>query len=442
MSEETIEWIFIVEDVPPYLYELNNILAVPQGFQNRIRYQKKWFPDRDEPEVGQRGIITLRVTPRNNIDDFEIGGPDERTYPIRCVEINNVREVGDVIYLEFINKELPGIYGEATGSDGLVMDEEFRTFREEMAECHDFDAKNDDDETVELENMVIQATDLDYSTLNCSAVSDDELGAWGDITEVLGKRVERFNDFDFVRISDFSRANEGSENQAKILRVEDESRYKVTNDQTYEISLIQRTYTMHHDEREHNYSVLVPRNIRIESGPEIDTIISNRSVGSKYDILKFKIRPRISGWRKRTFFRVVFDKEPPTDFLEVENSENPPEIILNAYLDEGDHGLVGTETIEAENPTATNDENSTPRPDLVPKIEVPIEIGMKRRQKAIMLFIGLMYPLGAAVLLLPNVNQTDKNIATVILVGVVIISYQLPKLKGFREWAVTFLTGR
>ena len=46
--------IIIVNSIPPYCYELNNILSLPDGFNYRFRYQKKkmgeWMPEIENPK--------------------------------------------------------------------------------------------------------------------------------------------------------------------------------------------------------------------------------------------------------------------------------------------------------------------------------------------------------------------------------------------------------
>src|SRR5689334_2753489 len=88
--------IIIVNSIPPYCYELNNMLSLTNGFSYRFRYQKKkqgnWMPEITDPSELENcsGLIVLRDF--HNTADL---------IPIRKIFIYKTIIIGDIVYLEY-----------------------------------------------------------------------------------------------------------------------------------------------------------------------------------------------------------------------------------------------------------------------------------------------------------------------------------------------------
>src|SRR3990172_4338085 len=83
--------LIIINTIPPYCYEINSILALPDGFEYRVRFQEKWIPTITDPVriAGHPGLIVLR--------DFDTG----RFSPIRHIFVTKVLRVGEFFHIRF-----------------------------------------------------------------------------------------------------------------------------------------------------------------------------------------------------------------------------------------------------------------------------------------------------------------------------------------------------
>ena len=78
--------IIIVNTIPPYGYEINNIIGLPEGFPYRFRYRQWYIPEIPDPsQISDcAGLIVLR--------NFETA----KFIPVRKIRISNIRKVGDM----------------------------------------------------------------------------------------------------------------------------------------------------------------------------------------------------------------------------------------------------------------------------------------------------------------------------------------------------------
>ena len=83
--------LIIVNAIAPYCFELNNFLAMPQGFNYRFRYRRFWMPTIGDPKEleGLPLLIILRI--------FESG----ELIPLREATVERISEVGDVVHIEY-----------------------------------------------------------------------------------------------------------------------------------------------------------------------------------------------------------------------------------------------------------------------------------------------------------------------------------------------------
>lgn len=394
--------IIIINDIAPYIYEINNILCLPKDFRYRVRYrnyEQRWMPEVDNPAElgGCDALIVLREKETSFL------------YPIRKVKINNVETIGDIIYIEFINKEIVDISSNESSRN-------IETFHKELeAKIAEDGWENRPGEDL---NSLIFFTEDDY-TVNLSGNHRNEIGRWGELVGILATGLDKYRDFDFIKIHDISAESGGT---AEIVNRKDArgAKYELNDKTTYDIRVVQRTRTHVQDES----MVIVPRTLRLETGPEIENLISKLTISGKYDIMRFKIRPDIDNWEGNSFLRLVFDREK-----------------LNRQYHFDDNKFQQQELpLDLDSGNSYDAVDNIPREDLIPSIEIPISIRKTTQQRNYSIFLSVLFGIVAVLIFVPDLlvfwmaNPSSglvQNIQNGLVVVLIIMSASLKDFQSY-----------
>lgn len=296
--------IIIVNSIPPYCYELNNILSLPDNFSYRFRYQKtkqgNWMPEIQNPYElkNKQGLIVLR--------DFQTTA---EFIPIRKIFINNILVIGDIVYIEYLLKEKIELSSDLTERDNQI-----NLFNQRIVTDINL-AKYPNTPLTDLRNLIFFGTDYTYDiqdTKYKGAAEDKDSNKWGNIIETIGKYkgvgLPVYNNNDFFKIIGITDEN-GTFVKQKVKN--SKAYYEIENKKIYKIQFLQRTYTGRSNVGDS--SVLTPRIVELATGnPEIIPIISQRDIMGKYDLLELTFKSNVTSPALHSFLLLrVKDSEPP-----------------------------------------------------------------------------------------------------------------------------------
>ena len=283
--------VIIVNSIEPYCHELNNILALPEAFTYRFRYQKnklgEWMPEVDDPKElrGCEGLVVLR--------EFQ---KTAKFIPIRKIALYNVMVIGDIVYLEYrLGLRIP------FSSDLKKRDEQIARFNQRILT----DIKTDiypNTPGEDLKNLVFFGTDYTYDFLDedyRGAPEDEDANRWGNLIDLIGTfeghGIEVLRDVDFLKITDIS---DDDGNPARIIERREQAEFLLKNRRNYSMRFLQRAHTG----RKGTSAVLTPRTIQLVlDSSELKPIIDRVDVLGKYDFLKLTFRPEITSSAKNSF---------------------------------------------------------------------------------------------------------------------------------------------
>jgi hypothetical protein len=296
--------LIIVNSIPPYCYELNNILSLPDNFSYRFRYQKakqgNWMPEIQNPYElkNKHGLIVLR--------DFQTTA---EFIPIRKIFIDNILVIGDIVYIEYLLKEKVELSSDLTERDSQIS-----LFNQRIVTDINLQ-KYPNAPLTDLKNLIFFGTDYSYDiqdTKYQGAAEDKDSNKWGNIIETIGKYkgvgLPVYNNNDFFKIIGITDEN-GIFAKQKFKN--SKAYYEIDNKKIYKIQFLQRTYTG----RSHvgDSSVLTPRIVELATGnPEIIPIISQKDIMGKYDLLELTFKCNVTSPTLQSYLLLrVRDSEPP-----------------------------------------------------------------------------------------------------------------------------------
>jgi hypothetical protein len=265
--------IIIFNSIRPYAYEVNNILAVPDGFTYRFRFRHKWMPTIESPSdlVGRRGLVLLR--------DFD----NAKFVPLRRIQVSNILEVGEVSYIEYVLEDIIEF-----DSDEQIRKRQLDEFNERMKAAiigyENMPGEN-------LEKLIFLYTDLAYGIRDRHYQGLEQnrvLNSWGNLTQIISQ-MECFTDFDFLKVVQII-DSKGEMVPIVVRSYPNTGRFQLRSSTIYRAHVFQRAFT----HREGDSSVISRRQIAIKGEPgEVRTIQSTYSVAGKYDLYKyyFKTEP-------------------------------------------------------------------------------------------------------------------------------------------------------
>lgn len=215
----------IINSIPPYAYEVNNILALPNGMPYRARFRQEWMPEISSPNDIEYhdGVVVLR-----NWETAEL-------IPLRRIRTTDVEPVGDIYYINYVLSDL--IEYDSNKQDRL---NQVKVFNEKAAiELRPFPNEPKSD----LRRLVFLGADSVAGIIDSHQkreLSDKEYDNWGKILTLLGD-MECFLDVDFLR---FIRLTDADKKIQKIVRRGMDTRYFIENEKMYYLDILQRSFTL------------------------------------------------------------------------------------------------------------------------------------------------------------------------------------------------------
>lgn len=294
--------IIIVNSIPPYCYELNNILSLPDNFSYRFRYQKKkqgnWMPEIANPLELQNcnGLIVLR--------DFQVSAD---FVPIRKIYITRVQMIGDIVYIEYLLKQKSEL-----SSDLQERERQLSIFNTRINIDINL-SKYPNVPNQDLANLVFFGADYTYDFEDNAykgANSDRDSNRWGNIIETIGTYKKNgfaiYKDSDFLKIIGIQ-DEEGRE--APVVQTDNRYYYRLANHTVYRLVFLQRTFTG----RVGNSAVIKSREVILKAGnPEVEPIIAQKDIMGKYDLIELTFRSNISGRNLKSYLILeISDDSPP-----------------------------------------------------------------------------------------------------------------------------------
>ena len=257
----------IFNSIPPYAFEANIILALPDGMPYRARFRKEWHPDINNPrDIELRdGVLVLR--------DWDTGS----LIPIRRIRIRKVDPVGDIYYIDYLLTNLIEY-----DSDDQTRDNQVKDFNERILfELRPYQNNPGED----LIKLVFMGSDLAANISDShpkGELDQREFDNWGKIVSLIGK-IGCYLDQDFLKIIRLS--DEGGK-QRKFVSVGGIKRYSLSNTKVYYLDVFQRSFTTKTAD-----SSVTTRTIKLSA--EIDAIkpIRDRfAIVGKYDMYRFRLK--------------------------------------------------------------------------------------------------------------------------------------------------------
>lgn len=274
--------LIIVNSIPHYCYEVNNILSLPKSFEYRLRYQKgitsDWLPTIDDPSSleDSRALIVLR--------DWSTAS----FIPLRWVHIQNVHLVGDVVYFDFELRNLVD----------LKLNQPSQAYHYRMFNQYVERAVGDYENfpNTDLGNLVLFTKPSAEVYYSMEPDRNPDIKKWGDMVTVLGE-LDVYEDFDFYKLI-------GIESDRANAPTED-GKFHLTKGNEYTIRMFRRSFLNSTGDS----SVSSAREVKIESGRGVKEIVSEQLVRGKYDIMEFKIQAIDNREPNRSFVIIRTERE-------------------------------------------------------------------------------------------------------------------------------------
>lgn len=177
--------VIIPNTISPYGYETIPVLAFPEGFQYRFRFDEEWVQDsivHRQDLNGKEGYIVLR--------EFKSG----QLYPIRHFKIITFKKIGTIFYIEIQLGQLVAFDSDASHRQTQVnsFNDEFTKFNSGVIKSNP--PGNNMSPLVFLTNFPCK-----IQNEHKSSDLDEEMESWGNILSCF-KDVDFFTDVQFLRI--------------------------------------------------------------------------------------------------------------------------------------------------------------------------------------------------------------------------------------------------
>jgi hypothetical protein len=258
---------FVISNIAPYAYEINNFLGPPDDLAYRFRFHKMWISLENPSDArGQKGLIVMRDT------------QTARFYPLRQILIRKVVRVGEIFYFEYTLGATTEFSSEASQRQKQL--DQFNKLIKPALEWPNIPGKN-------MHKSVFWAGNLAYNIRDDTFTGPDKersLNAWGTLVSTLGE-LAIFKDFDFWRLL---QVEDGAGKAAPLVVFSgDRARYVLAAGRTYHITMFQRTSFDDPTRSAHHYSRNLVLNTQLGGLVGIQSV---QTVVGKYDWLEFICR--------------------------------------------------------------------------------------------------------------------------------------------------------
>ncbi len=249
---------FVVHSVQPYLHDVMQVLALPQGLLYRLRYDGLWVESTLRQNIvqlqGRQGLILF-------YDDTT-----KTLFPVRWSTIKVARQVGRIFYFELTLQELPGYESdlEARNAQVLGFNKTFNGFH------HGLFVERNGQKVLELcvfpSGMGQQVGRIEFS----------DLTNWGNVVDAVGQ-TPSFERAEFIKILDLVNGS------GKTISPHNEA-YSLKDDKTYTLRVFQIIPNAGQSRGE-------PHDIELRTFSDQIRILRQRqrAVG-KYDVLTYVLK--------------------------------------------------------------------------------------------------------------------------------------------------------
>jgi hypothetical protein len=274
----------IPNTISPYGYETVPVLATPDGFQYRFRFDEEWVQDsivHRNDLSGKKGYIILR--------DFNTG----QLLPIRCFTVDSFSKIGKMYFIEVTLGGLVSFDSEESHRQVQI-----DSFHKEFSQFN-FSVIGTNPPGGNMEPLVF-LTNFSLEIKNEHKHSDlnEEMESWGNILSCL-KDIDFFTDVQFLRLVKIEPIDK---NTGKSFFKDDQLVLQEGAD--YKIQLAQFiTKTSGPN--------ITQTDIKISGDNRVISVLRGvqRAVG-KYDILTFVIRVNKHGGSGATFLDIQYQPKP------------------------------------------------------------------------------------------------------------------------------------
>lgn len=301
--------VVIPNTITPYGYEMVPILAYPEGFKYRFRYDEEWVDKslflRNDLK-GKEGYIVLR--------DFESG----HLFPIRKIKLRSFQKIGKIFYIETVLGKLAPFDSDSSHRDNQVerFNNEFMKFHSALID------KNDPGKNMKplvfLTNYIYENIKNEHK----SSDVDEELESFGNILACF-KNISFFKDVQFLRLvsaEPFDKKIGKAYFQNGTLVFKEGADYEIQVAQfivkTSESGLKQTDISINGDNR------------------QIDILRGVQRAVGKYDILTFVIHVHDRGNANATFLDVHYLPKPSSQEI------GEPHLFIPVLIDKAKRKLI------------------------------------------------------------------------------------------------------
>lgn len=271
MRLDTLAATMIINCIPPYAYEINKVLGLPNGFAWCCRFPRRMSSvENPEALMGRTVLVVLR--------DCKTA----QFVPVRRMRLSNVLEVGHVCYVEYILGDIVDLDSQAKDRDEQLRGFN-RTMNAAIREVDDFPGPCSG-------RFIFTSSDFAYGIKDSHFEGVERsrpINSWGNLTQVLGS-LECYADFDFLRVFEIV---DSKGEAVQVVRQPHRSAagFHLKDNSAYTIRVFHRSFTHRH--RESDNSMLATGQISLQGKPgEIQPIRTTQDIIGKYDLHNFSFK--------------------------------------------------------------------------------------------------------------------------------------------------------
>jgi hypothetical protein len=262
---------FIINSLPPYCYDFNEILALPSGFIYRNRFDIQWVQPQIRTnitsEVGARVLLVLRDMPR------------ARLVPARWATVTSVQLVGNVAYFEY---ELGDLIAYSQARD--VITQEIIAITKKFHENHPWLPGNAG-ELLSEPSVLLSNLGNDLPTRDA-----EDLSAWGNLVAAVST-ADVFEGVEFLKIVGLTAGARGA---AKVVK----RGYMVQPGKVYELRVFQTV------PRPGEFAIPAHGIDCNSFSANVELLRSRQHAVGKYDMLTFILRCKNLSAGERTAIEI------------------------------------------------------------------------------------------------------------------------------------------
>jgi hypothetical protein len=251
---------FVIQAVPPYHYDLNQILALPAGFRYHNRYDEQWIDpnvrDNTSQLIGRSLLIVMRDRDRN------------RLVPVRWARLVVAQPIGNIVYFEYLLGDLIA-YGRKADEREANIDQYTRLLQRYRADLPGTAGKD-----LTTPSVFLSAVGRDRDLKTAPAA---DLSEWGNVVAAVAT-ASIYEKVDFLKLVDISSAD--GRRPAKLTG----ELYEVAANTVYTLRVFQTMPNF-------GDGVVIPHDISLHTFPDhIASLRARQRAVGKYDMLTFVLK--------------------------------------------------------------------------------------------------------------------------------------------------------